>query len=146
MADDIEALYRLEVASFEKPWSMTMFSGEFQNEAAHYYGVECDGCLVAYLGVWFVCDEGQITNIAVHPSWRRKGLAGRLLKHLCRLAPQQGLTFLTLEVREHNSAAIRLYQKNGFQLVGRRKGYYENKEDALLMTLALAAQEGEKTD
>lgn len=145
-AADVAALCELDAQCFETPWSKAMFDGEFKNAAAHYYGIMHGRQLVAYLGVWFVCDEGQITNIAVHPSHRRQGLAGQLLAHVRQLAPNEGLTFLTLEAREHNAAAIALYQKHGFRLVGRRRGYYENKEDALLMTLPMTVHEGENKD
>lgn len=143
-ANDLDRLCLLEAACFDNPWSKSMFAGEFQNPAACYRGVFYGEELVAYLGIWYVCDEGQITNVAVHPAHRRKGLARQLLLQEKQTAQQAGITQMTLEVREHNTAAICLYQSLGFETVGRRQGYYKNKEDALLMTLFLAAPEGEK--
>ena len=145
-ADDLDKLCLLETACFAKPWSKQMFTGEFQNPAAHYSGVFCAEQLVAYLGIWYVCDEGQITNVAVHPAHRRRGLAKELLFLAAQKAQKAGIAQITLEVREHNTAAICLYQGLGFETVGHRKGYYENREDALLMTWFLAAHEGEKTN
>jgi ribosomal-protein-alanine N-acetyltransferase len=85
-----------------------------------------------------VLDEGSLDNIAVDPAYRRQGVAQALLEALIAQGQAQRLSFITLEVREHNAPAIGLYEKNGFQVVGRRKNYYEKpREDAILMTLTL---------
>ncbi len=141
-------LLALEQACFSRPWTKAMFEGELENTAAIYRVILFDRHPVAYMGMWSVADEGQITNVAVHPEHRRKGLAVKLIEFFMAFAKEKQFSFLTLEVREQNQAAISLYEKMGFQLVGRRKGYYEGKEDALLMTLFLKEQptehEGEK--
>ena len=86
----------------------------------------------------FVLDEGYISNVAVHPQWRRQGVADALLDALTEQARQKLLSFLTLEVRESNAPAIALYEKHGFRAVGRRKSYSEKpREDAILMTRTL---------
>ena len=136
----IPELVLLERACFSAPWTEGMFCGELENDAAVYRIVLCEGVPVAYMGMWCVADEGQITNIAVEPKHRRKGLALGLLEEFISIAREKGLALLTLEVREHNEAAIRLYEKMGFVQVGRRQKYYENREDALLMTLFLDKQ------
>ena len=141
-------LLSLEQACFSRPWTKAMFEGELENIAAIYRVILRKGQPVAYMGMWVVADEGQITNVAVHPDHRRKGLAVQLIDFFINFSREKQLAFLTLEVRAQNQAAIYLYEKMGFQVVGRRKGYYEGKEDALLMTLFLKEQptehEGEK--
>lgn len=138
--DNLQALVSLEQACFAHPWTETMFRGDLESPLTVYRGVFAENALVAYMGMWCVADEGQITNVAVHPEYRRKGLAKQLIETLTAVAKEKKLTSLTLEVREHNKAAISLYEIMGFEQVGRRKGYYEGKEDALLMTLFLKEQ------
>ena len=83
-----------------------------------------------------VLDEGYINNVAVREEYRKQGIASALLDVFIRFGKAHQLAFLTLEVRASNAAAIALYQKHGFEQVGRRKNYYEDpKEDAILMTL-----------
>lgn len=102
----------------------------------HYLAAYIDDCFVGHGGFTAVLDEGYITNIAVHPNHRRKGIAYRLTEELKSKATELELSFLTLEVRESNLAAIKLYEKSGFLVVGKRKGFYSApKEDAVLMTL-----------
>ncbi len=101
----------------------------------HYLAAYVDGQFVGHGGFTSVLDEGYITNIAIRPDYRRKGIAFSLTEGLKTEAQNLGLSFLTLEVRESNLAAIKLYEKSGFQVVGKRKGFYsEPKEDAILMT------------
>jgi ribosomal-protein-alanine N-acetyltransferase len=83
-----------------------------------------------------VLDEGYITNVAVRPEERQKGVASQILQVFIDFARGNRLAFLTLEVRPSNTAAIVLYGHHGFRTAGRRKNYYEHpKEDALIMTL-----------
>ena len=80
-------------------------------------------------------DEGYITNVAVRPDCRRRGVAGKLLDVFERFAEGNHLAFLSLEVRASNYAAIALYGQHGYRGVGRRRNYYEHpKEDAVIMT------------
>ena len=99
---------------------------------------EENGKLLGYVGMMHVLDEGYISNVAVAPEARRRGVAGALIRELLRRAEEKELSFVTLEVRESNAAAIALYERFGFRSVGRRKQYYEApREDALLMTCFL---------
>jgi ribosomal-protein-alanine N-acetyltransferase len=128
----------LERQCFSLPWSRAAFLAELRNPAAFYVAAEAEGGLAGYAGMQTVLDEGYITNIAVAPEWRRRGVAARLLTALRAEAVGRRLAFLTLEVRRSNAAAISLYEKQGFVQVGVRPGYYEKpREDALLMTLWL---------
>ena len=82
-----------------------------------------------------VLDEGYISNVAVSPAARRQGIGRALVKELLNRAAEKKLSFVTLEVREHNEDAIRLYSSEGFLPVGTRTDYYDRpRENALLMT------------
>ncbi|MEM6253008.1 MAG: ribosomal protein S18-alanine N-acetyltransferase [Cyanobacteria bacterium P01_D01_bin.156] len=85
------------------------------------------GCL------WAILDEAHITTLAIHPDYHRQRLGQRLLIQLLRLAQQRTLTHATLEVRATNSKALALYEKFGFRMAGRRKRYYSDGEDALIL-------------
>lgn len=93
--------------------------------------------VLGFVGFWEMGGEAHISTIAVHPDYRRQGLGELLLLHMLDRAADEGSEFVTLEVRVSNRAAQRLYEKYGFQAVGRRQRYYtDDHEDALLMTLS----------
>jgi ribosomal-protein-alanine N-acetyltransferase len=126
----------IERECFSAPWSRAMLAEELKNESAAYLAAEAEGGrLLGYAGLHVVLDEGYITNIAVRTDARRRGIASALLGVLIRFSEAHRLSFLTLEVRESNVAAIALYARHGFESVGKRKNYYEDpREDAVLMT------------
>ena len=134
--DDIDAVAAIEAATFRTPWSKNAFYREVtDNACARYVVLREDGVAVAYAGVWFVLDEGHITNIAVREDRRGIGYGERVTRAMIQLAADSGMRWMTLEVRRSNEAAIHLYHKLGFIDVGYRKRYYENTEDALIMAL-----------
>lgn len=133
----LPGLCRLEACCFEHPWTMAMFSGELNNDATVYRLLLDGEKPIAYMGMWCVADEGQITNVAVHPDYRRQGLAETLISFFKDYARKQNLAVMTLEVRAGNTPARNLYKKMGFIEVGLRKGYYDGKEDAVLMNLTV---------
>jgi [ribosomal protein S18]-alanine N-acetyltransferase len=95
-----------------------------------------DGKVVGYGGLMFVVDEAHVTNLAIAPSMRRRGLGSLLLAHLAREGSRRGCTAMTMEVRVGNVAAQDLYRKFGFVIAGLRRNYYlETGEDALIMWL-----------
>lgn len=131
---DVDALCRIEEASFQDPWSRAAFEGEFQNGVARYFGLFLKQKMIGYVGVWLVLDEGHITNLAVLPEYRGNGYGEKLLRHLIDFCAAMGIVWMTLEVRRSNERAQNLYRKCGFRDVGYRKRYYQdNQEDALLM-------------
>ena len=133
-AEDVDAVHEIDLASFAIPWTRDAFAKEAENNCARYLVLCEDGKPVAYAGVWFVLDEGQITNIAVHPDHRRKGYGAAITRALLRHAKDAKLESVSLEVRVSNTAAIELYKKAGFAEAGRRKGFYAKPtEDALVM-------------
>ena len=125
----------LERLCFADPWSeesLRLLLGE----TALGFVVTEDGRAVAYGGMLCVAGEGQITNIAVHPDCRRKGIARSLITAAIQSA--EGLDTVFLEVRESNTPAVSLYESLGFERIGVRKGYYQKpKEDAVLMKMTL---------
>ena len=131
-------IQKIEQQSFSVPWTEAMLRLQLQPDSHVFLTAEAAGDVVGYVGLMYVLDEGYISNVAVHPIWRRRGAADALLTALEARARKLLLSFLTLEVRVGNAPAIALYEKHGFRAVGRRKDYYEKpKEDAVLMTLIL---------
>ncbi len=134
--EDLDDVMEIEHLSFAVPWSRESFENEIENNRYACYVVAKQGYKVAgYGGMWLVFDEAHITNIAVHPFYRRRGIGRAILKALIDIAEDNHITSMTLEVRESNIAAQKLYAAFDFKVVGRRKNYYaDNREDALLMT------------
>lgn len=133
-AGDVDAVAAIEYASFASPWSRESFANEMTgNPVARYLVAELDGVVIAFGGMHIILDEGHIMNIAVLEKHRGRGIGTRLLSAMMQYAANLGAGYLTLEVRESNAAAIALYRAHSFVAVNRRKRYYENGEDALLM-------------
>ena len=129
----------IERVCFSDPWPLSILRGQLSH--VFIAALEGEKTVVGYAGLTHVLDEGSITNVAVAPEWRRRGIADALLRELERRAHALALAFLTLEVRVGNTPAIALYNKHGFKVVGRRKNYYEKPVgDALLMTLELGTE------
>lgn len=131
----LDGVAELERMCFTTPWTQAMLEEELYNDTASFIVAEGeDGSVLGYAGLHAILDEGYIDNVAVRPDCRRQGIADRLLDVFCRFG-EANLSFLTLEVRPSNTAAVALYEKHGFAEAGRRRDYYENpKEDALLLT------------
>lgn len=137
---DLDSVLSIERASFPTPWSRGAFVYELkQNRAARCWVARIAGELVGYLCLWEVGSELHITNLAVHPAWRRRGVARTLLGEIIADARQRQLTLAFLEVRPTNWEAQALYERFGFQVIGQRKGYYaDTGEDALIMEADLS--------
>ena len=136
-ADHLDELEKLERICFSRPWSRKMLGEELDNDCAAFLVAEEPEThrVLGYAGVLVMADEGYITNVAVFPDYRRQGIAAQIIKVFCDFAAGNHLSFLTLEVRPTNTAAIELYRSFGFEEVGRRKNYYDlPKEDALILT------------
>lgn len=132
----IPQMAALEALCFSLPWTEEMIANELKKTNCIYLAALDNDKLIGYIGMQSVLDEGYINNVAVHPDYRRQGVASALLSNLIELARQSQLAFLTLEVRKSNSSAIALYTGFGFTPVGIRKNYYvKPREDAILMTI-----------
>lgn len=139
-ASDVEAVARNEALCFSMPWSENAFreiAAAQETDGGRtvlYLVAELDGRVVGHCGVRNLLGEGEITNVAVHPDCRNRGIAGAMLAELLHRGCCMGIEAFTLEVRAGNGSAIRLYEKAGFVTEGIRKGFYdEPKEDALIM-------------
>ena len=132
-AEHILGAAEIEALCFSEPWSENAFS-ILLSEGAFGMVAVLDGVVVAYGGMICVLDEGQITNIAVRPEHRRKGLGRVIVQALENEAAARGLCNLFLEVREHNFAARELYASCGWEEIGLRKNFYSKPSDnAVLM-------------
>ena len=134
-AKDADAIYEIEKLCFPDPWSRESVRFELEeNPRAFYVVAEHTGKVVGYAGLWWIEDEGHITNVAVAPGYRHRHIPKGIIQVLLDFTVQEGIRHHTLEVRRSNEAAIGLYSKFGFEVCGVRKGYYKhNKEDALIM-------------
>ena len=130
----VAQIAELEKISFSDPWSERSIASELDNKLA-FWLVAVEGDTVAgYIGSQTVMDETDMMNVAVHPDFRRRGIAEALVTGLVEELKNNGSHCLTLEVRASNAPAIALYEKLGFSEIGRRKNYYRNpREDALIL-------------
>lgn len=144
----LEAAHAIERESYARPWTLSGLRHEaLENPlrvsrvvlAREESGAEALG---GYVCSWVVADEMKISNVAVASRFRRRGLARALLRSLLSTASERRCRVVSLEVREGNRAARRLYESLGFRAVGRRPRYYRpDGEDALLMDLELGGRE-----
>lgn len=132
--EDIAAVAELERQIFSRPWSEQGFLDALEHPDTIFLVAEETDRISGYIGMYLAVDEGEITNVAVAPDARRRGIGQELLLQMKREAKHHAITRLILEVRLSNAAAIALYEKNGFSIAGVRKGFYEcPKEDAYIM-------------
>lgn len=132
-AADVGEVAALEAATFSMPWSKQGFSDILYREDVLFL-VAREETLLGYVGVYCTADEGEITNVAVAPQARRRGVARALLEELTVQLAVRRIERIVLEVRVSNDPAIRLYEQAGFQTVGKRKNFYERPvEDAYVM-------------
>lgn len=130
----VKQVAELEKICFSDPWSENSVASELNNPLSVWLIAEENGVVCGYVGSQTVLDETDMMNIAVHPDFRRKGIAAALIAELVRLLKERGSRILRLEVRESNAPAISLYETMGFTQLGFRKNYYRNpKENALIL-------------
>lgn len=130
----------LEKMCFFMPWSENSFASAMSANT-RFFAALLDDKLIAYCGMQIIDYEGFVTNIAVHPDYRRKGIGRKLLKHLIGFAQNNNIASISLEVRQSNTAAIKLYESEGFECVGRRKNFYEKPtEDGMIFTKSIISR------
>ena len=133
-ADDIAQVAALEQACFSDPWPQSVLEKELENELSLWLVAKQGGEVVAYVGSQSVLDEADMMNLAVREDARRQGIARSLVQTLCKRLSEKGVQSLTLEVRDSNEPAIRLYEALGFSQAGKRPNYYFHlKEDARIL-------------
>lgn len=134
---DLPYVLEIESLSFPNPWHELTFKGEIHNRRISFPFVivhKSENRVIGYIIFWQVNEQVQINNIAVHPDFRRMGVAESVLLEVLEHVRKEGVIFVTLEVRPSNVAARSLYRKLGFEVLGIRENYYINpREHALIM-------------
>lgn len=140
--DDLDSVMDIDNLSFSMPWPKSAYKHDLSNNPQALLRVAEDISntigprVVGMIDVWLILDEAHIATLAVHPDFRGKGIATKLIELVLLEAYRKGARRALLEVRASNQAAQDLYKKFGFKTVHRRQRYYyDNKEDALLMNL-----------
>lgn len=134
---DLPSVIEIENLSYPNPWRPSAFEGEIANRpVSNPYVIVYRPLdrVIGYIIYWRIKREIQISNIAVHPDFRQRGIGERSLRQILNEAARKSVRFAFLEVRPSNSVARALYEKLGFEVLGIRRGYYRNPpEDALVM-------------
>jgi ribosomal-protein-alanine N-acetyltransferase len=133
--EDLDGVIEVESESFTNPWTREMYTAELRDTSlCHILVVRAGGQVAGFCAFWLVCDEIHINNLAIRPSFRRRGLGAALVQAVLARAEVLGATRATLEVRASNVTARHLYERYGFQLRATRRAYYTNPvEDALIL-------------
>lgn len=133
--EDIDVVAALERATFSMPWSRKSILDAMRREDNIYLVAVEQEEIVGYAGMWMVMGEGEIVVVAVKETVRRQGVGAAILESLVEEGRKSGTDIFFLEVRESNAAAQRLYVKQGFLEIGRRRSFYERPvEDAIVMS------------
>jgi ribosomal-protein-alanine N-acetyltransferase len=141
-AADLDAVVAIESDSFPRPWTRDHFIAELDSPRSFPLVARAeDGTVAGYLCPTLVLDESEILDVAVRRDCRGRGIGRALVAHAIADLGKRGARIVALEVRISNTSAIDLYRRLGFMVVGRRKGYYENGEDAILMEHTINSSE-----
>lgn len=131
---DLERVLQIEHESYSTPWPESSFRGLLRRSDATLLVADTNATVAGYAVSWAVLDQGELGNIAVAPEYRRRGIARVLIEAVIDDMKDRGVRELFLEVRVSNVPAQTLYDQYGFEVIGRRRNYYENPvEDALVM-------------
>ncbi|MGN0356084.1 MAG: ribosomal protein S18-alanine N-acetyltransferase [Muricoprocola sp.] len=131
---DLDQVVQIEKEIFSQPWSKEGFLSSLKEKSTLYLCTEIDGKIAGYCGLLQVLDEADITNVAVSFAFRRQGIARQMLQELLSRGMNRGIKNFTLEVRESNLPAQKLYEQLGFENCGIRKNFYDfPRENAVIM-------------
>lgn len=140
--EDLDRVLEIESSSFARPWTRRHFQDEMESPGSSPVVAETpDKEVAGYLCLKQVLDEAEILDVAVDPAFRGRGIGRALVDRAVLFCRERKLNLLCLEVRVGNHEAIALYRRLGFLEVGRRKNYYENGDDAILMDLSVGQVE-----
>lgn len=132
--EHVAAVAEMERQCFSDPWSEKSVASELDNPLSLWLIAEADGVVAGYVGSQTVLDSADMMNLAVSQDFRRQGIGEQLVNCLTDALREKGVKTLLLEVRISNEPAKQLYQKLGFEIVGKRPRYYEKpREDALIL-------------
>lgn len=133
-AEHIFRIALLEKECFSSPWSEKAILDELNNDNSHFLVAYSEDVL-GYIGVQEICGEAYITNVAVFEKYRNHGIGRKLLRKAVEGAEKRSCEFISLEVRESNKPAVRLYESEGFEIAGMRKNFYTNPtENGIIYT------------
>ena len=136
--EDLEQVEKLEKECFSTPWSLNSLKESAKKDNTIFLVGKLDEKVIGYCGIYLAADEGDITNVAVTKNYRKNKVALSLLQELHTRAVDKGAKKIALEVRQSNTAAIKLYEKMNYRICSTRKDYYDNPtEDAYIMTVEL---------
>jgi len=133
--EDLEKIKDILISDFDNFWNYEILKKELLNINSKYIIAKSDNEIVGFGGIWKAVDDIHITNIVTKKNKRRLGIASQILDKLIEISKKFNLSSITLEVNENNIPAINLYEKYGFKKLGIRKKYYNNKDNAVVMTL-----------
>lgn len=135
---DIPFIYEEEVKIFGKSLGeKTLYNEVLYNDLSRYFTAVVDGKRVGYIGSWLTEPNAEILNLLVVESYRGKGIGKSLIKAVIDVCKKENIRSLTLEVRESNKVAKQAYYSLGFKEVTKRKKYYSDGENALLLMLEI---------
>jgi ribosomal-protein-alanine N-acetyltransferase len=132
--NDLSGVLSIEKVSFRTPWSEGIFRDELLSSPCHSLVATVEEKIVGYISFAIILDEVHLRNISVHKDFRRCGIASQMMAEMIRTSLERGVLWSTLEVRRSNTAAIKFYEKYGFEIKGIRRSYYRDTgEDAFIM-------------
>lgn len=132
--EDLNNILILEKILYKDPWKESNFESEIShNDYAYMYVLEENNVILGYAGFWLSYEFATITKVSINPALQKKGLGYYLFNVLMNIAKELGATSFSLEVRESNIAAQKLYLKSGYKKASIRKGYYSDGENAIVM-------------
>lgn len=134
---DLNSIADVLESEFDNFWNYNIFKQELENKNSIYIVAKCNGKIVGFGGIWKSVDDVHITNIVVKKDYRNLGIGAKILNKLINIVKELEFASITLEVNENNTIAIKLYEKFKFKKLGIRKKYYNNTENAVIMTLNL---------
>ena len=138
----IDGLVRVEEECFNSGYARNTFEKELQNKLAFYIVATENDEVLGYAGMWNMCGSADIMNVGVRPIYRRRGIAETMLEKVQEYCDAEDVFEINLEVRMGNTAARQLYKKMGYEEIAVRKGYYDGKEDAVIMKKVLTKESG----
>lgn len=138
--EHLEQIKNVLQEQFDEFWNANVLKTELENPLSKYIVAIYNNNVVGYAGIWRAIDEGHITNIVTRKDKRNNKIATQMLEKVIKMAEDEKLKCVTLEVNIKNENAIKLYKKFNFKEVGKRKKYYNNIDDAIIMTLSLPQQ------
>ena len=134
---DLDCIKEILFTEFDDFWNYNVFKQEILNENSQYIVAKENNNIVGFAGILIILDKANITNIVTRKTYRNKGIGKLLLKNLIEISKNLNLKSMTLEVNEQNIPAINLYKSFGFENAGLRKKYYNNEQNAIIMTKKL---------